>query len=128
MIEKRICEAFPGGHASYPQFSPEAGEEAAAQRMNDFYRAFREAALSYGAALCEDRREGLCQFTAEYCSRPAADGAVEIAFTLRLRRRGRTEAVKTLTHHWREGYLCPPARKKHHPPKIIARLCGRRKS
>lgn len=105
MREKRICESFPGGQTTYPYFVPDEGEEAAAARMNAFYAALREEMENYGKTLGSQR---LC---GDYTSREDKEGGRILTYTLRLRIRGKTAAMKTLRHHWHSGWLCPPSRK-----------------
>ena len=56
MTHIRHTESIPGGQASYPEFLPEPGEEAAARRMNEFYLALRDAARSFSETVGGSRR------------------------------------------------------------------------
>jgi len=110
LTEKRICETFPGGYVVYPAFTPEDGESAsAAERMNAFYLTLRDAAIAFASETAASG--GSRRYTAEYSCTQAQDGSIRIEYTLRLRRRGRTEAMKTLLHHWQDGLLVPPRKK-----------------
>ena len=104
MKETRICTCFHGGHAAYPHFTPEDAPDAA--RMNDFYlsmaNAIRDAASrAPSGALC----------TADYVCTAEEDG-IRIVYTLRMRQGGRTAAQRTLTHHWQNGLLVMPRKKR----------------
>ena len=117
MTHIRHTESIPGGQLSYPEFQPEPGEEEAAQRMNEFYLALRDAASDYGATLSGSRR-----YTAEYKIETANDGTLCVEYTLRLRYRGHTEGSRTFRHRWQEGYLCLPEKKKRRPSVFLSRL------
>ena len=109
MTEKKLHEALPHGRISYPEFSSEdAREDAACRRMNDFYRALRDGA----AAFIETLSGASCFYTADYVKRPGEDGTLIVEYTLRLRRRGRTEAQKKFCHRWRDGVLIPEEKKR----------------
>lgn len=121
MTHIRHTEPIPGGQASYPEFLPEPGEEAAARRMNEFYLALRDAARSFSETVGGSRR-----YTADYRLETEEDGTVRIEYTLRLRHRGKTEATKTILHCWQNGLLCPPAKKRMRPAFFV-RFGGRRR-
>jgi len=121
MTHIRHTEPIPGGQASYPEFLPEPGEEAAARRMNEFYLALRDAARSVSETVGGSRR-----YTADYRLETEEDGTVRIEYTLRLRHRGRTESMKTLLHRWQDGFLCPPEKLKKRL-SLFARFGGRRR-
>ena len=104
MMETRLCTCFHGGYAAYPHFTPEDAPDTV--RMNDFYLALRDAVL-HAASLAPIG--SLC--TADYRCTEEEDG-IRIVYTLRLRQGGRTAAQRTLTHHWQNGVLVMPRKKR----------------
>ncbi len=121
VLMSSVC--FPGGHVLYPIFSPSPGEEAAAQRMNEFYRTLREAAEQIARDSAGSER-----YTAECKAEIAADGRIQVSCLLRLRHRGRTLAQKKLTHLWQNGLLIPPKKQAHLPAwrKVLQKSFRRR--
>lgn len=110
VTERKICEILPHARISYPEFTPDGdAEAAAAQRMNGFYRALRDSAVAFVSTLSG----ASCLYTADYTSQPHPDGTCRIAYTLRLRRRGRTAAQKSFCHRWGGGVLLPPRTSAH---------------
>jgi|GEM_PF-4492614 len=98
---RRTGALFSGGRVEIPVFDGAPG----AARMNEFYAAYRAAVLDFAASLADSRR-----VWADCAVRE--DGAcVTVVCTIRLRRRGRTEATLTLTHVWEDGLLVPPERR-----------------
>lgn len=122
MTEKRISETLPCGRICYPEFTEDSANpethgrhkrrQPPSERMNAFYRALRDAAAAYAASLAQEQANGIRTYTADYVCRTEQDGTVVIEYTLRLRRRGRTEAQKTLRHVWRDGTLVPAQKQK----------------
>lgn len=121
MTEKRITETFAHGRIAYPQFETEeigdAGKKrrpktASHERMNQFYRALRDAAAAYIEEIAQAADGASRIYTAEYTLRWEGD-SITVEYVLRLRRRGRIESQKTLIHTWKNGWLLPPEKKKH---------------
>ena len=123
MTHIRHTESIPGGQLAYPEFQPEPGEEAAAQRMNEFYLALRDAASGYGSTLSGSRR-----YTADYKIERSEDGTLCVEYTLRLRYRGHTEGSKILRHRWQDGYLCPPEKKRRSLFSLLSRMRKKQKN
>lgn len=115
MTEKRITETFAHGRVSYPRFEADAENKTAAT-MNGFYRALRDAAAAYMEEIAHSPDGTSRTYTADYVLLED-ENTVTVEYTLRLRRRGRIEAQKILVHTWKNGYLLPPGKKKHRPPR-----------
>ena len=112
MKENRITEAFARGRIAYPQFEADAeNERRAADTLNGFYRVLRDGAAAYIEELSQSPDRKTRIYSADYTIRWEGDILV-IEYLLQLRHRGRTEARKTLTHRWQNGYLIPPGKKR----------------
>ena len=116
MTENRITEGFMRGRIAYPQFEANAENKNVAT-INEFYRTLRDAAVAYMEELSQSTDEKGRIFSADYTLRWEEDILV-VEYVLLLRHRGRTEARKTLIHHWQNGYLIPPEKKKGQKRKI----------
>lgn len=116
MTENRITEGFMRGRIAYPQFEADAENKNVAT-INEFYRTLRDAAAAYTEELSQSTDEKGRIFSADYTLRREGDILV-VEYVLLLRHRGRTEARKTLIHHWQNGYLIPPGKKKGQKRKI----------
>jgi hypothetical protein len=121
MTEKRITETFAHGRISYPRLEADAENKTAAT-MNGFYLALRDAAAAYMEEIAHSPDGTSRTYTADYILRQD-ENTVTVEYTLRLRRRGRIEAQKTLVHTWKNGYLLPPEKKKHRPPRQKRKTC-----
>lgn len=124
MTEKRITEGFMRGRIAYPQFEADAENENVAT-INEFYRTLRDAAVAYMEELSQSTDEKGRIFSADYTLRWEEDILV-VEYVLLLRHRGRTEARKTLIHHWQNGYLIPPGKKKGQKRKIRLKQRGKK--
>ena len=124
MTEKRITEGFMRGRIAYPQFEANAENKNVAT-INEFYRTLRDAAVAYMEELSQSTDEKGRIFSADYTLRWEEDILV-VEYVLLLRHRGRTEARKTLIHHWQNGYLIPPGKKKGQKRKIRLKQRGKK--
>ena len=124
MTENRITEGFIRGRIAYPQFEANA-ENKNVDTINEFYRTLRDAAVAYMEELSQSTDEKGRIFSADYTLRWEEDILV-VEYVLLLRHRGRTEARKTLIHHWQNGYLIPPGKKKGQKRKIRLKQRGKK--
>ena len=124
MTEKRITEGFMRGRIAYPQFEANA-ENKNVDTINEFYRTLRDAAVAYMEELSQSTDGKGRIFSADYTLRWEEDILV-VEYVLLLRHRGRTEARKTLIHHWQNGYLIPPRKKKGQKRKIRLKQRGKK--
>ncbi len=128
MTERRETRLTPNMRISYPVFEDEA-MPAHAQEMNAFYQAFFDAVSAYAEEITASREGGIRILHADYKIREH-DGITAVEYRIAVRKRGKTESAKTLTHVWRDGVLSLPQRRKgifsRTYSKIRGRLTGRR--
>lgn len=122
MREKREARITPYMRIVYPVFENESAP-IQTQEMNAFYAALADAVEVYAAEIAGRRESGIRILTADYKTRAENDRIV-VEYKLTVRRRGRTEAAKTLLHTWEEGMLLP-VRKYGNPfPKVLRKVRG----
>ncbi len=110
MTERRQSVSSANMRICFPEFSDET-HPAWAEEMNEFYRAFRDAAAAYAEELNPADGAGGGILLAEYRIKES-EGGVAITYRLCLRRRGRILAEKQWTHLWKEGVLVPEKKKR----------------
>lgn len=129
MTEKREVRITPHMRIAYPMFEDESASDHVLE-MNAFYTVLTDALAVYAEEIAEDRAGGIRILTADYKTR-AENNRIAVEYRLAVRRRGKTEAAKTLLHIWENGVLVPPQKRRSHCSKlrrmIRQLLTGRRR-